>query len=136
MWRSASTDSAVDLSQAPGLQGHDVQGGLPNLANTLGYTNASWTLKADLTARYVCRLLRHMDRHGHTVCTPRSDPSVRPEPILTFSSGYVQRGLPLLPSQGDRKPWRLDQNYLLDLITLRFKPIDDGVLAFGRAPGR
>jgi hypothetical protein len=110
-----------------------MQSGLPNLANTLGYTNASWTLKADLTARYVCRLLQHMDRHGHTVCTPRSNPDVRPEPILSFSSGYVQRALSLLPSQGDRKPWRLDQNYLLDVITLRFKPIEDGELLFGRA---
>ena len=108
--------------------------GLPNMANTLGYTNASWTLKADLTARWVCRLLQHMDRHGHTSCTPLRDDTVRPEPILAFSSGYVQRGLPLLPQQGDRKPWRLDQNYLLDLLTLRFRRIDDGVLAFGSGP--
>ena len=122
----------ADLTQGLVYKGL-MQSGLPNLANTMGYTNASWTLKADLTARYVCRLLRHMDRHGHTVCTPRSDPSVQPEPILDFSSGYVQRGLPLLPKQGDRKPWRLDQNYLLDVITLRFKAIDDGALEFGRA---
>jgi hypothetical protein len=74
-----------------------------------------------------------MDRHGHTVCTPRADPSVKPEPILSFTSGYVQRGLALLPKQGDRKPWRLDQNYLKDVITLRFKAIDDGALVFGRA---
>ena len=121
----------ADLTQGLVYKGL-MQSGLPNLANTLGYTNASWTLKADLTARYVCRLLQHMDRHGHTVCTPRSDPSVRPEPILSFTSGYVQRGLPLLPQQGDRKPWRLDQNYLLDVLTLRFKPIDDGALVFGR----
>ena len=122
----------ADLSQGLVYKGL-MQSGLPNLANTLGYTNASWTLKADLTARYVCRLLQHMDRHGHTVCTPRSHPDVRPEPILSFTSGYVQRALTLLPSQGDRKPWRLDQNYLLDVITLRFKPIEDGELLFGRA---
>ncbi len=113
-----------------------MQSGLPNLANTLGYTNASWTLKADLTARWVCRLLNHMDRHGHTTCTPIHDGSVKPEPIISFTSGYVQRALPLLPKQGDRKPWRLDQNYLLDLITLRFKSIDDGALKFDRPAPR
>ncbi len=122
----------ADLTQGLVYKGL-MQSGLPNMANTLGYTNASWTLKADLTARYVCRLLKHMDRHGHTVCMPVQDAAVPPEPILTFSSGYVQRGLPLLPKQGDRKPWRLDQNYVLDVLTLRFKAIDDGVLSFGRA---
>lgn len=121
----------VDLSKGLVYKGL-MQSGLPNLANTLGYTNASWTLKADLTARYVCRLLNYMDRHGYTVCTPAHDPAVAREPLLGFTSGYVQRGLPLLPQQGDRKPWRLDQNYLLDLITLRFGRIDDGVLVFGR----
>jgi cation diffusion facilitator CzcD-associated flavoprotein CzcO/acetyl esterase/lipase len=122
---------AADLTQGLVYKGL-MQGGLPNMANTMGYTNASWTLKADLTARYVCRLLKHMDRHGLSVCTPVPDASVQPEPILSFSSGYVQRGLAVLPKQGDRKPWRLDQNYLLDMLTLRFKAIDDGVLSFGR----
>ena len=122
---------SADLTQGLVYKGL-MQSGLPNMANTTGYTNASWTLKADLTARYVCRLLRHMDRNGYTVCTPLLDTSVRPEPILSFTSGYVQRGLALLPKQGDRKPWRLDQSYLLDLLTLRFKPIDDGVLLFAR----
>jgi len=122
----------ADLTQGMVYKGL-MQGGLPNLINTMGYTNASWTLKADLTARYACRLLKHMDRHGYTVCVPVQDASVRPEPILGFSSGYVQRGLPLLPKQGHRKPWRLDQNYLLDVLTLRFRAIDDGVLSFGRA---
>lgn len=119
----------VDLSQGLVYKGL-MQSGLPNIANTLGYTNASWTLKADLTARYVCRLLRHMDRHGYAVCTPREDPGVVREPVLNFSSGYVQRALPMLPQQGDRKPWRLGQNYFADVWTLRFGRIDDGVLAF------
>jgi monooxygenase len=123
----------VDLTQGLVYKGL-MQSGLPNMVNTLGYTNASWTLKADLTARWVCRLLQHMDRHGTTTCTPVRDATVQPEPILSFSSGYVQRGLPLLPKQGDRKPWRLDQNYVLDLLTLRFSRIDDGVLVFGRSP--
>jgi cation diffusion facilitator CzcD-associated flavoprotein CzcO/acetyl esterase/lipase len=120
---------AVDLSQGLVYKGL-MQSGLPNLANTLGYTNASWTLKADLTARFVCRLLRHMDQHGYAVCTPREDPGVVREPVLNFSSGYVQRALPMLPQQGDRKPWRLGQNYFADVWTLRFGRIDDGVLAF------
>jgi cation diffusion facilitator CzcD-associated flavoprotein CzcO len=106
--------------------------GVPNLASTFGYTNASWTLKADLTARYLCRLLNHMDRHGHTVCTPRGDASVGSEPFLDFSSGYVQRALPMLPRQGKHKPWKLHQNYVLDWLTLRLGRVDDGVMDFGR----
>jgi cyclohexanone monooxygenase len=106
--------------------------GVPNLASTFGYTNASWTLKADLTARYLCRLLNHMDRHGYAACTPQRDPSVGTEPFLDFSSGYVQRALPTLPRQGDRKPWKLYQNYVLDWLTLRLGKVDDGVLDFGR----
>ena len=110
--------------------------GVPNLFTTFGYTNASWTLKADLTARWVCRLITHMDRHGHTTCTAVHDPSVGTEPFVDFSSGYVQRALPLLPRQGDRPPWKLYQNYARDWLTLRLGRIDDGVLAFGRAaPG-
>lgn len=106
--------------------------GVPNLACTFGYTNASWTLKADLTARYLCRLLAHMDRRGYTVCTPQPDPAVGSAPFLDFSSGYVQRALPLLPRQGDRRPWKLYQNYLLDWLTLRLGRVDDGVMRFGR----
>ena len=109
--------------------------GLPNLANTFGYTNASWTLKADLTARYVCRLLQHMDKTGSTVCTPSRHSSVRPEPFLDFTSGYVQRAASLLPKQGDRKPWRLHQNFVLDWLALRWGRVNDGVMAFSR-PGQ
>lgn len=108
--------------------------GLPNVVNTFGYTNASWTLKADLTARYFCRLLRHMDRHEKTVFTPTRDNKTQPEPFLDFTSGYVQRAAAWLPKQGDRKPWRLYQNYVLDLLTLRFGQVDDGVMAFKKAP--
>ncbi len=104
--------------------------GVPNLAQVFGYTNASWTLKADLSARYVCRLLDHMEARGLQVCTPVRDPAVQAVPFLDFTSGYVQRALPLLPVQGDRKPWRLDQNYFKDLLTLRFSPLEDGVLRF------
>jgi cation diffusion facilitator CzcD-associated flavoprotein CzcO len=104
---------------------------IPNFAWSFGYTNASWTLKCDLTCEYVCRLLSHMDAHGYRYCTPRNtDVSMGSEPWIDFSSGYVQRALSLLPKQGKRKPWRLNQNYALDLIELRYGALDDGVLEF------
>ncbi|HET8628732.1 MAG TPA: NAD(P)/FAD-dependent oxidoreductase, partial [Thermomicrobiales bacterium] len=106
---------------------------VPNLAAIFGYTNASWTLKAELIARYVCRLLNYMDRRGYTTCTPRrTDPALVAEPLLDFTSGYVQRALPALPRQGSRRPWRLYQNYLLDTLTLRLGRVNDGTLAFAR----
>jgi cation diffusion facilitator CzcD-associated flavoprotein CzcO/acetyl esterase/lipase len=105
-------------------------GGIPNLITTFGYTNASWTLKADLTAAYACRLLAHLRRHGGHSFVPMPDPTVKPEPFLDFTSGYVQRALPMLPRQGDRKPWKLHQNYTLDLLALRFARVDDGVMQF------
>jgi cation diffusion facilitator CzcD-associated flavoprotein CzcO len=128
------TDGApVDLSKTlvyKGMMFSDV----PNLAFAIGYTNASWTLKCDLTAEYVCRLLNHMDRRGYDWCVPRrNDPSVREEPVIDFTSGYVRRALDSLPRQGSRKPWRLHQNYALDLLSLRRGAIEDGTLEFGRA---
>jgi cation diffusion facilitator CzcD-associated flavoprotein CzcO len=104
---------------------------VPNLATALGYTNASWTLKCELTAAYVCRLLRYMQRHGYTHCTPRRhDESVTEEPLLTFTSGYVQRAIDKLPRQGSKRPWKLYQNYALDLLSLRFGAVDDGAMEF------
>jgi hypothetical protein len=104
---------------------------VPNLASAVGYTNASWTLKCDLTCGYVCRLLNHMAKHGLRQCTPRrNDPSVTEEPWINFTSGYIQRSLHKFPKQGNKKPWRLYQNYLLDIMTLRFGPVDDGTMAF------
>jgi monooxygenase len=106
---------------------------VPNLACAFGYTNASWTLKADLTAEYVCRVLNEMDARGATRCVPRRrDPSLSEIPFLDFSSGYVQRALSRFPKQGSKRPWRLYQNYLLDLLTLRFGRIDDGTLEIDR----
>ncbi len=101
---------------------------VPNLAYTFGYTNASWTLKADLSADYVCRLLQRMHRQGTPIATPRGDPAVAQAPFLDFSSGYVQRALHQLPKQGASKPWRLYQNVLLDTLMLRWGRIDDGIL--------
>jgi monooxygenase len=105
--------------------------GIPNLASAFGYTNASWTLKCELTCNYVCRLINFMDRTGREICLPlNDDPSVLPETWLNLTSGYIQRAIGRLPMQGSKKPWKLYQNYFLDLITFRFGAIDDGVLRF------
>ncbi|HEX8188440.1 MAG TPA: NAD(P)/FAD-dependent oxidoreductase, partial [Pyrinomonadaceae bacterium] len=108
---------------------------VPNLAFAIGYTNASWTLKCDLTAEYVCRLLNHMERHGYARCTPRvRDPDVREEPVIDFNSGYVRRALDTLPKQGSKTPWRLHQNYVKDLSMMRYGRVDDGAMEFAAAP--
>jgi monooxygenase len=104
---------------------------VPNLAAALGYTNASWTLKCDLTCEYVCRLINYMDRHGYRQCVPHNgDPSVEALPSLNFTSGYVQRSIAKLPKQGSKRPWRLYQNYALDIVSLRFGKVDDGVMQY------
>ncbi len=106
---------------------------VPNLAFAVGYTNASWTLKCDLTSEYVCRLLGHMDARGYVHCRPRrNDPSVKEVPLIDFSSGYVQRALEMLPKQGSAAPWRLYQNYALDRVMLRRGRIDDPAMEFAR----
>ena len=105
---------------------------VPNLMLVFGYTNASWTLKADLSSAWLVRLLKRMDRAGARVAVARRDPGVADLPFLDFTSGYVQRALPVLPKQGTRPPWRLYQNYWLDLLTLRFGRIEDGTLALLR----
>ncbi len=106
---------------------------VPNLFVAFGYTNASWTLKCDLTCAYVARLINHMDRRGYVACTPRlRDPSVKREPLIDFSSGYVQRAIYRLPRQGSKKPWKLYQNYVRDLLSLRFGSVDGGALEFER----
>ena len=108
---------------------------IPNLAFAIGYTNASWTLKCDLAAGYVCRLLNHMDQHGYSVCTPRvNDPDIEEEPVIDFNSGYVLRALDTLPRQGSKTPWRLHQNYVRDLALMRYGPVEDGTMEFKSAP--
>ncbi|RYZ23119.1 MAG: NAD(P)/FAD-dependent oxidoreductase [Chitinophagaceae bacterium] len=103
---------------------------VPNLSLAFGYTNASWTLKTDLTANYVCRLLNYMDRKGYRVVVPQRQAGVAPRPFLDFQSGYIQRAGGILPQQGHRRPWRVYQNYLMDMLTTRFGRINDGVLRF------
>ncbi len=104
--------------------------GVPNFAFTIGYTNASWTLKADLVGEYVCRLLRHLDEHGLRSVVAVAEADLVEAPFMDFSSGYVLRSLDELPKQGDREPWKLRQNYLHDVRTIRKDAIDDGVLRF------
>jgi cation diffusion facilitator CzcD-associated flavoprotein CzcO len=110
--------------------------GVPNFAYVIGYTNASWTLKADLVSEYVCRLLEHMRSSRYDVVVAEKDPSVAEEPFMDFASGYVQRSLHLLPKQGSRAPWRLRMNYLRDVLTIRRGAIEDDALRFSRARGR
>ena len=108
--------------------------GVPNFAYVFGYTNASWTLKSDLTGQYVLRLLRHMRRKGLGSVMPQlNDATVQPEPWVDFSSGYFQRAMDRFPKQGSKKPWRLYQNYVRDLLALRWSALEDGVLQFGKA---
>jgi monooxygenase len=125
--------AAVDLSKAllyKGMMLSDV----PNLTAALGYTNASWTLKSELTAQYVCRLLNHMDAQGYAWCVPsRRDASIAEEPAISLTSGYVQRASAILPKQGSKRPWRLHQNYALDMAALTFGAIEDGTMVFGRS---
>ena len=104
--------------------------GVPNFAFAAGYTNASWTLKADLTSEYVCRLINFMDAKHYTSCRPRRPAQMEELPILDFSSGYVTRALDYLPRQGTERPWRLYQNYALDLVTLRYLGLTDPAMDF------
>ena len=122
----------VDPSRAMSYKGMMLSS-VPNCALAFGYTNASWTLKADLTAAWVCRLLRWMDRRGAQIALAPRDQAEAEAPFLDLRSGYVQRASHLLPKQGRRHPWRVHQNYLRDLLAIRFGRIDDGVLRFGRA---
>ena len=118
---------AVELSKTVSYKGMMLSG-VPNFAWTIGYTNASWTLKADLVAEYVCRLLKHMDVNGYPAVTPDAASANAANPFLDLASGYVKRSLAELPKQGDQAPWRLHQNYVKDVRLLRRGPIDDGVV--------
>jgi cation diffusion facilitator CzcD-associated flavoprotein CzcO len=126
----------VDFSETVAYKGF-AYSDVPNLASTFGYVNASWTLRADLIARYVCRLLNHMDETGTQICTPRlraSDASMQLRPVLDhLTSGYVQRAAGRYPKQGDREPWINPQDYAKDKKMFRRSPVDDGVMRFTTA---
>ncbi|MFZ2016580.1 MAG: NAD(P)/FAD-dependent oxidoreductase [Nocardioides sp.] len=104
--------------------------GVPNFVYTVGYTNASWTLKADLVAEYTCRLLAHMRHHRYRSVVPVREEGIGERPFMDFTSGYVLRALDQLPKQGDREPWRLRQSYWYDRRVLRRGDLEDGVLRF------
>jgi len=109
--------------------------GVPNFAFWVGYTNASWTLKADLVSEYVNRLIGHMDAHGYRQASPvNEDASIATRPLLDFAAGYVQRSVADFPRQGSKAPWQLGMNYAQDLITLRHSKLDDGAMRFSGAP--
>jgi monooxygenase len=104
---------------------------VPNCAVCVGYSNASWTLRADLSSMYICRLINFMDQRGFKQCTPRHDGSpVETQPLLELKSGYVERGVGQFPKQGREAPWVLRQNYVSDLLSLHFGRVNDGALEF------
>ena len=122
---------------APLVQGMMLQD-VPNAAMVIGYTNASWTLRADLVSEYVCRVLNYMDRKGYKVVIPRDfEDSASEDTVMgALTSGYIQRAADRLPRQGKRAPWVVVQNYLQEIPQLRHRPISDGVLEFDGKPSR
>jgi len=123
----------IDLSQAVGYKGI-MFSGIPNFAVTLGYTNASWTLKADLAAHYVCRVLNHMDDRGYRRVVPTwREPSLPENSFIDLQAGYVLRSIEQFPKQGDETPWRLHQNYARDILMLKRGAVADEALDFSGA---
>lgn len=120
----------LDLTTTMAYKGMMLSG-VPNMAFTIGYTNASWTLKADLVSEFVCRVLDHLDAQGYDRVEPGQPATdIDERPLLDFTPGYVLRALDRLPKAGSRAPWRLKQNYLLDLRLIRHGKVDDGALLF------
>ena len=103
--------------------------GLPNIASSFDYTNASWTLRCDIICEYVCLMLNYMEKRSIAHCAPRhTDASISREPWVDFSSSYFKRSMHLFLKQGSLSPRKLHQNYLKDIILLRYGKVDDGVL--------
>jgi cation diffusion facilitator CzcD-associated flavoprotein CzcO len=124
----------VELSEQFVWQGAMLTG-VPNFAVCMGYTNASWTLRADLTHRLVCRVLNHLARHDLVAAVPAPREQLRPRPLLDLSSGYIQRSISQFPQQGHRGPWRVRQNYLLDSVTTMRRDLRRSLSFTARAPG-
>jgi cation diffusion facilitator CzcD-associated flavoprotein CzcO len=125
---------SIDPGQTLAYKGV-MMSGVPNLASVFGYINASWTLKADLICRYVCRLLNFMDKRGARQVTPKNTCDSAAAPFVeNFTSGYMQRALDSWPKQGSKPPWRVHQNYIRDLISLKWTSVADGVLEFSSPP--
>ena len=121
----------VELSETTSYKGMMLSG-VPNFSMVIGYTNASWTLKADLVNRYVCRLINHLGAQGYASATPVAPPEGADQPFLDLASGYVQRSLADLPKQGRRKPWKLHQNYIRDVRLMRRGSLEDEGMTFQR----
>jgi cation diffusion facilitator CzcD-associated flavoprotein CzcO len=125
---------AVELPKTMAYKGMMLSD-VPNFVFTIGYTNASWTLKADLVSEYTVRLLRHLDEHGYDQFVPKNDdPTVTEHPLMDFQAGYVLRSIDTFPKAGSRAPWQLGMSYAHDLVSLRHRPVDDGEMKFSRAP--
>ena len=124
-------DKKVELAKTFNYKG-TMFSGVPNFAITIGYTNASWTLKAELTSLYFCRLINYMQSHGYRSAVPRASDDIGEQPLMALSAGYVQRELEHLPKQGLKRPWTLQQNYPKDILALRYGKVNDGALVFAR----
>ena len=128
--------AAIDMPKQLTYKGM-MYSAVPNLVSVFGYTNASWTLKADLTCEYACRLINWMDAHGVQAATPtNTDPAVTDFPWFDLTSGYVQRTVDRFPKQGSKLPWKVNQNYLRDIKLLRKSKLDDGVINFSKATAK
>ena len=126
-----TVDSAPVDPGSPFIYKGTMLSNVPNFAFCIGYTNASWTLRADLASTFVCRLLNHMDRRGYRTCMPACDPaSLHPRPLLNLTSNYVLRAASHLPKQAEENPWLIRQNYLLDVLTMKLGRLEDGILQF------
>jgi monooxygenase len=125
----------VDVGRTVAYKGMMLSG-VPNLGLTMGYTNASWTLRADLIAEYVCRLLRHMEERGYEAATPLAPDLTDLAPLINLTSGYVARSVDALPKQGPRRPWRMYQNYARDVLQMRRGPVSDKGIRFTRVKSR
>ncbi len=127
LYKDGVVISASDTHCYKGVMFSDI----PNFAMTIGYTNASWTLKCDLSCTFVTRVLRHMSEHHYRSCAPRFDAqALTSEPLLDFDAGYVKRALDILPKQGSKVPWKVHQNYLRDLWMLKYSSLEDPYLEF------
>ena len=123
-------DEIIDISKTMTFKGMMVSD-VPNVVWTFGYTNASWTLRADLTAEYTCKIINYMDKNGYSIAIPSPSSEVGEEGSwLDFNSGYVTRSTHLFPRQGNRDPWRNTQNYTKDVFSLRYGKVSDDELEF------
>ena len=123
-------EEKIDLSKTITYKGM-MFSGVPNLVSTFGYTNASWTLGADLTSEYVCRLINLMEKKSLKKCCPEANDNIeQDENYLNLSSGYIERSKNIFPKQGKKKPWKNNQNFIKDVFQIRYGDIKDGDMKF------